>query len=193
MVARVNRSVLRQQEAAAVNYLVVRLPDWCTPDHLTGLSLAGALIAAASLVCCWLSAWFLAPLIVGLALNWYGDSLDGALARLRKVERPRVGYLLDRGADVMSFTAMILGLGLSPYFTLFSAMLLLLIYYAHTIYILLRNVIDRIHVIGLVGIGATEGRVLIGAWAVVAHLAGPGAVQTRAGGFVLLDLSLIHI
>jgi phosphatidylglycerophosphate synthase len=186
---RVNRNVLRQQEATAVNFFVERLPAWCTPDQLTALSAAGAMLAGIALICCWISGWFVLPAILGLFLNWYGDSLDGALARLRKIERPRIGYLLDRGADVASFTAMILGLGLSPYFTVFSALMLLLVYYAHTIYILLRNVIDRIHVIGLVGIGATEGRMLIGAWAAFAELVGRDIVATRVGGVLLIDLA----
>jgi len=185
---RVNRNVLRQQEAAAVGYFVARLPAWCTPDQLTALSIAGAFVAGLSLICCWASGWFVLAVLIGLALNWFGDSLDGALARVKNNERPRIGYLLDRGADLVSLTAIIIGLGLSPYLSLFSALMLLLVYYAHTIYILLRNVIDGIHVIGLIGIGATEGRILIGAWAAFAQLAGPDIALARIGGILLLDI-----
>ena len=185
---RVNRNVLRQREAAAVRYFVKRLPAGCTPDQLTALSVAGAFVSGLSLVFCWISGWFVLPVIVGLCLNWYGDSLDGALARLQKQERPRIGYLLDRGADMMSFTVVILGLGLSPYLSIFSALMLLLVYYAHTIYILMRNVIDGIHVIGLVGIGATEGRALIGAWVAFAQLAGPDITMARTWNVLLLDV-----
>ena len=185
---RVNRNLLRQQEAAAVRFFVTRLPNWCLPDHLTGLSVAGAFIAGLSLICCWISGWFVLAVVVGLCLNWFGDSLDGALARLQKNERPRVGYLLDRGADLLSLTVIILGLGLSPYLSVFSALMLLLVYYAHTIYVLLRNLIDGIHVIGLIGIGATEGRLLVGGWAVVAQLIGPNIAMARIGNILLLDL-----
>lgn len=187
-VFRINRSLLRQQEAAAVRFCVKRVPAWCTPDQLTGLSVAGSFIAGASLFCCWLSAWFVVPVVAGLFLNWFGDSLDGAVARYRSIERPRIGFLLDRGADVVSFTVIIIGLGLSPYLSLFSALMLLLVYFAHTIYVLLRNVIDGIHVIGLGGIGATEGRILIGGWAVFAHLVGPDIALARIDNILLLDV-----
>ena len=186
-VFRINRSLLRQQESAAVRYIVKRVPNGCTPDQLTGLAVAGASIAGLSLVCCWLSGWFVVPVALGLFLNWFGDSLDGAVARFRKVERPRIGFLLDRGSDVISFTIVILGLGLSPYLSLFSALMLLLVYFAHTIYVLLRNVIDGIHVIGLGGIGATEGRILIGAWAIFAQFVGPNIALMRIDNILVLD------
>ena len=185
---RVNRSLLRQQEAVAVGYFLDRLPSWCAPDHLTALSLVGAVTAGVSLICCRLSGWFVIGVAAGLFCNWFGDSLDGALARLHKIERPRIGYLLDRGVDIVSMTAIILGLGLSPYMSVFAATMLLLVYYAHTIYSLLRNVIDGIHVIGLVGIGATEGRILVGAWAVFAQLVGPDVALARSGNVLLLDV-----
>ena len=145
-------------------------------------------MAGVSLICCRLSGWFVIGVVAGLFCNWFGDSLDGALARLQKIERPRIGYLLDRGADIVSMTAIILGLGLSPYLSVFAATMLLLVYYAHTIYILLRNVVDGIHVIGLVGIGATEGRVLVGAWAMFAQWAGPDVALARSGNVLLLDV-----
>jgi len=185
---RVNRSLLRQQEAAAVRFFLARLPIWCTPDQLTGLSVAGAATSGVCLICCRLSGWFVIGVAAGLFCNWFGDSLDGALARLQKIERPRIGYLLDRGADIVSMTAIILGLGLSPYMSVFAATMLLLVYYAHTIYILMRNVIDGIHVIGLVGIGATEGRILVGAWAIFAQLVGPDVALVRSGNVLLLDV-----
>jgi archaetidylinositol phosphate synthase len=28
----------------------------------------------------------------GLILNWFGDSLDGSLARMRRIERPKYGF-----------------------------------------------------------------------------------------------------
>jgi archaetidylinositol phosphate synthase len=190
---RVNLNVLREQEAAAVRYLVTRLPAWCTPDQLTGLSVLGAIIAAVSLVCCRQSSWFVLAVIFGLGVNWFGDSLDGALARIRKNERPRIGYLIDRGADVASFSVIIIGFGLSPYLSLLSALLLLLVYFVHTIYSLLRNVIDRIQLVGLGGIGATEGRLLVGAWAAFVELVGRDLVQTRIFGFLLLDIFYVAL
>jgi archaetidylinositol phosphate synthase len=185
---RIKRNLLRRQEASAINYFVQRAPSGCTPDLLTALSVGGAIVAGLSLARCRLSGWFVLPALAGLFLNWFGDSLDGALARFRRQERPRVGYLVDRGADVVCFAAIIIGLGFSPYLTLLSALMLFLVYLLHTVYALLRNVVDGVHVIGLGGVGATEGRILVGAWACFAQLAGPDVAMIRVHDILLLDV-----
>ena len=53
-----------------------------------------------------------------LALNWFGDSLDGSLARARQIERPRYGYYLDHLVDAVSTAAIAIGIGVSPYMML---------------------------------------------------------------------------
>jgi archaetidylinositol phosphate synthase len=185
---RLKRNLLRQREALAIGYFVRRLPAGCAPDQLTALSVGGAIVAGLSLMGCRLSGWFVLPALAGLFLNWFGDSLDGALARFRQLERPHAGYMIDRGADIVSFTAIIIGLGLSPYFTLLSALMLLLVYLLHTVYALLRNVVDGVHVLGLGGVGATEGRILVGAWAFFAQFAGPAIAMFRFDNIVLPDV-----
>ncbi len=51
----------------------------------------------------------------GLIVNWFGDSLDGTVARFRKIERPRYGFFIDHTTDLFSEVFFALGLGLSPY------------------------------------------------------------------------------
>jgi archaetidylinositol phosphate synthase len=122
-------------EAKAVNYLVGRIPARIGPDHLTFLAFAGAVLSGASLVGCQFSEWFLLPFGLGLAMNWFGDSLDGALARHRAIERERAGFLIDRGCDVLCFAVVILGLGQSQQ-----------------------------ALIGFGGVGATEGKLFVVFW-----------------------------
>ena len=185
---RLKQNFLRERETAAVSYFVARLSARRTPDQLTAFSIIGAYLAAVALVACNFSGWFVVPACAGLAINWYGDSLDGALARARHMERPLAGFIVDRGADVFSFTAMIVGFGFSPYFSPNSGMLLLLVYFTYTIYNLILSVIDGVQIIGLGGIGATEGRILIGVWAIFVQLAGAQNILFHVGGILGLDI-----
>ena len=111
---RVNDSILGALERPALAWMVRRLPPWVTPDHLTAGAFAGALITAAGFV---LSRWSLDWLwlsCVGLLANWAGDSLDGTLARLRQIERPRYGFFVDQTSDLFGQVLVFLALGLSP-------------------------------------------------------------------------------
>ena len=155
---------LCRPEQYCIEALVRFIPRRVAPDHLTAVALAGALVAGVALVGCRLSAWFLLAFYLGLIANWFGDSFDGALARHRRCERHRIGFLIDRSSDVLSFCIMILGFGLSPYLSMHAALMLLVAYLVNAVYGLMRMVVDRVQVIGLGGIGATEGRILIGLW-----------------------------
>jgi phosphatidylglycerophosphate synthase len=91
------------------------MPAWVGPDHLTllgfgALFLAGASYAAAH----W---WPPALLLVNvwLAVNWFGDSLDGTLARVRNRQRPRYGFYVDHMVDSFGALFLIGGLALSGY------------------------------------------------------------------------------
>ena len=153
-------------EATLVGYLLPKVPRSITPNQLSAFAASGAAAAGLGLVACRFSPWFLTVALLGLFANWLGDSFDGAVARRNKAERPRAGFLIDRCCCVLSFCAIILGLGLSPYLSLHLALMLLVGYLVNTIYGLMKLVVDGVHIIGVGGIGATEGRVIIGVWAV---------------------------
>ena len=110
--------LLARHEARVLEWIARRLPRWVTPDHLTGLGVLAAVgIAAAYLLSngdtIWL--WAASGLLV---VHWLGDSLDGTLARVRKIERPTYGYYLDHLVDALATAVIGLGLGLSPYMLL---------------------------------------------------------------------------
>jgi archaetidylinositol phosphate synthase len=112
---RQNRSLLEPLESPTTRWLATCMPGWVTPDMLTGLGLGGAIIAMAGYA---LSASHPAMLwlaSVGIAVNWFGDSVDGNLARVRGIERPAYGFFIDNATDVFEYAVFALGWALSGY------------------------------------------------------------------------------
>ena len=112
---RVQESWVAVHEKRALLWLAARTPQWIGPDHLTALGLAAQVGAGA---CYMLAAWnryALLGVIVCLALNWLGDSLDGTLARARQQLRPRYGFYVDHMVDTFGAVALMGGLALSGY------------------------------------------------------------------------------
>ena len=110
---RVNEALTARMEKRALTWMAERAPKWVSSDQLTLLGL-GAQIAAG--ICYALSRWdrrALLLVIVCLALNWLGDSLDGTLARVRRQERPRYGFYVDHIVDILGSVALMCGLGAS--------------------------------------------------------------------------------
>lgn len=184
---RLNQSFLAREERHALNFLVERIPLSVTPNHLTALGLAGAVATAAALVAAHFSNWFLILAILGLVMNWFGDSLDGSLARHRKIERPRYGYFIDHSTDLIAQTLIIGGLGFSPYFTLISALLVLSMYLLMSSYTYLKVMVQGTHHLSYGGMGATEFRLLVGAWSGFAAFIGPVLTQGRLFDHAGLD------
>lgn len=185
---RINDSLLARAERAALAALVRRLPGWTTPDHLTSLGLVGAVLTSAGFIACWWSNWFLVAVVAGLALNWFGDSLDGTLARYRRIERHHYGYFIDHSADLIAQTLIVVGLGFSPFFTIPSALLVLSLYLLMSSYTYLRVVTESVHRLSYGGMGATEFRILVAAWALIAAWIGPVVLTGRIYSFVGLDV-----
>ena len=110
---RVNQALTARMEKRALTWMAERAPRWVSSDQLTLLGL-GAQIGAG--ICYALTRWdrrALLLVIVCLALNWLGDSLDGTLARVRRQERPRYGFYVDHVVDIVGAVALMCGLGAS--------------------------------------------------------------------------------
>ncbi|MGA7565143.1 MAG: CDP-alcohol phosphatidyltransferase family protein [Terriglobales bacterium] len=112
---RVHGSLLAAAEKRALVWMAERMPTWINSDHLTLLGFAAQIATG---ICYGLSAhdrrWLLAA-VVCLVLNWFGDSLDGTLARVRQRQRPRYGFYVDHMIDSVGAAAMMGGLALSGY------------------------------------------------------------------------------
>lgn len=110
---RINRSLTAAAEQRALRWLAVRAPRRLTSDQLTALGFAAQIAAGACYALARYDRRALLLVIVCLALNWLGDSLDGTLARVRQQQRPRYGFYVDHVVDVFGATALMLGLGCS--------------------------------------------------------------------------------
>jgi len=138
-----------------------RLPAPVNSDHLTGLGVFGAMGAGAAY---YLSNWDPRWLWVAsfmLFLNWFGDSLDGTVARVRKVERPRFGFYLDHGVDAFVTVVIIGALGLSPYVSFDVAMLLVAGYLVLSINVYLEAQVFGQFRLSYGILGPTEARILL--------------------------------
>ncbi len=185
---RLNDSILANAERELLARIVRRLPAGVTPDRLTAVGLAGAILTVAGFVTCNWSYIGLTLVVAGLFLNWFGDSLDGTLARYRHIERQHYGYFIDHSADLIAQTLIIVGLGLSPFFTIPSALLVLSLYLLMSSYTYLRVVTESVHRLSYGGMGATEFRILVAAWALIAAAWGPSLITYEVCAFAALDL-----
>jgi archaetidylinositol phosphate synthase len=122
-------SLLAPLERVCLNWLARNMPPWVKSDHLTLLGLVAMLMAG---VCYALARWWPAALLIVnfcLAINWFGDSLDGTLARARNKQRPRYGFYVDHIIDAFGILFVICGLALSGYMSWVIALAVLVIYF----------------------------------------------------------------
>jgi phosphatidylglycerophosphate synthase len=113
--SRVLTSVLAPIEHRVLVALAARMPRAIGPDHLTVLALFAMIGAGLSY---WLAATTpigLVLVVICLAINWFGDSLDGTLARVRRQPRPRYGFYVDHVVDSIGASCLLGGLAMSGY------------------------------------------------------------------------------
>jgi phosphatidylglycerophosphate synthase len=112
---RTNQGWLAPAEQRALDWLGPRLPSWLTPNRLTALGFAAAVVALFGYILSADHPWALWLVNLALVVNWFGDSLDGKVARLNGIERPRYGLFLDQSVDVLAQFLFALGLAASGY------------------------------------------------------------------------------
>lgn len=158
---RINNSIFGAVERKALAWLVEHVPARVTPDHLTAFGIAGAAITLVGYALTFWSPDYLWLASLGLVFHWLGDSLDGSLARFRRIERPKYGYFLDQTIDVIGNLLICTGIGLSAYVRMDFALLALAGYHALSIYSLVRACVSGEFRVSLIGWGPTEMRLLI--------------------------------
>ncbi len=157
---RVNDILLGPLERPALRWLAAHMPAWITPDRCT---LIGVLGAAGIMISYALSNYnrnFLWLASLGFVVNWFGDSLDGTLARYRRIERPVYGFYIDHTVDALNETMIFLGLGLTPFIRFDIACLALIGYLLLSVLVFVRTCVVGEFKISYGKLGPTEIRVL---------------------------------
>jgi archaetidylinositol phosphate synthase len=159
---RVQETLVTSAEKRALRWLAERMPRWVNSDHLTALGFAAQFMVGVSYALSGGNKRWLWAATFFLAVNWFGDSLDGTVARYRNRQRPRYGFYVDHVID--SFGAMFLcgGLALSGYMSPTVAMVMLVAFLALSIEVYLATYCMGQFKLGHFWFGPTELRIVLG-------------------------------
>lgn len=184
---REHRSLLAAAEKRTLVWIAGRLPMWVTSDQLTLLGFMGMFLAGASY---WASRWNrLALLFVVFALivNWFGDSLDGTLARVRNQQRPRYGFYVDHVIDIVGTLFLLGGLALSGYMNHLLAMGLLVAFLMVEAEVFLATHAQGVFRLAVLKVGPTELRLILAA-GTLSLFYKPWILLAGAGPYRLFDV-----
>lgn len=158
---RIQTSVLNAMEKKVLVWLAKIQPRWITSDILTFIGTIGAVVIAAGYILSsrdirwlWLSSF-------GFIINWYGDSLDGTLARVRKCQRPVYGYYIDHTVDAIDEFIIFLGVGLSGLMNLELSLLVFALYMMLTVNVSINAHLKKEFNLTYLRLGPTELRLII--------------------------------
>ena len=160
-----HRSVLAAAEKRALIWMAERLPRWVTSDQLSALGLVSMAAAGLSFAALGSTPWAALAVIVSLTANWFGDSLDGTLARVRDQQRPRFGFYVDHVIDVAGTAMLIAGLAWSGRMDTTLALVALCAYLMVSAESYLATHALGVFRMSFLGVGPTELRVLLAAGA----------------------------
>ena len=159
--ARIQTSILSASEKKVLVWLAERMPSWVTSDMLTFVGFLGALVMATGYALSNLNIHWLWLACLGLFINWFGDSLDGSLARVRNTQRKTYGFFIDHNVDVINETIMFIGVGCSPMVNMSFAMLALVGYFMLSIYVYIDCHLKGEMRLTYGGLGPTEFRIIL--------------------------------
>jgi phosphatidylglycerophosphate synthase len=154
-------SVLAAAEQRALIWIADRLPSFVTSDHLSALGLLSMLGAALSFAAFRLTPLFAGAVIACLAANWFGDSLDGTVARVRARQRPRYGFYVDHVIDLAGSTVLLTGLACSGLMSPIVAAALLAAYLLVSGESYLATHAAGVFRVSFLGFGPTELRIVL--------------------------------
>ena len=160
---RIQTSILNGVEKKVLVWIAARLPKWVTSDMLTWFGVFGSFIVFLGYLLnnllnapawIWLSS-------LGLVFNWFGDSLDGSIARVRKTQRPLYGFYLDHNIDCVTEFFMFIGIGLSGMCNLWITMLCFIPYLMLEAYVSINAHLKNEFKLTYGKMGPTELRLII--------------------------------
>ena len=158
---RIQTSILNPYEKKILTYMAERMPAWVTSDMLTFVGFLGALVMATGYSLSNLNLHWLWLSCLGLFINWFGDSMDGSLARVRGTQRKTYGFFIDHNVDVINETIMFISVGVSPLVNMSFAMFALVAYLMLSVYVYIDCHLKGEMRLTYSGLGPTEFRLLL--------------------------------
>src|SRR3989441_10998079 len=186
---RVQESISAAAEKRALLWMAERTPAWINSDHLTLLGFLAQILAGVGYALSRWNRYWLMAVIGFLAINWFGDSLDGTLARVRQRQRPRYGFYVDHIVDTFGALFLIGGLGLSGFMTGVVALALLIVYFMLSIEIYLATYTIGVFKLSYGIWGPTELRIMLSIGTLVL-LAKP-IVRVGSSPYFLCDIGAV--
>jgi len=184
---REHRSLTAAAEKRLLLWLAHCLPRWVTSDLLTLLALAAMGLAGAGFVLARYDRRALWVVVAALALNWFGDSLDGTLARVRHLERPRYGFYVDHVLDIVGITLLMAGLACSGFMSPVIALTVLVAYLLVAGEVFLATSVHHVFRMSFAGFGPTELRIVLAIGA-LSLFRDPHVTVVALGRFPLFDV-----
>lgn len=179
---RFNESFVAAYERQVLHAIARRLPAVVTPDRLTMFGVLGAVIVVAGYALSARQTGWLWLANLGLVIHWLGDSLDGTVARVRCVERPRYGFYLDQVIDTLGNTLIAVGVGLAPWIRMDLVLIILALYHMLSIQVYVRAIVDQEFHLAVGRLGPTEMRLgIFGLNCLVMLLGGPRPIAAIYG------------
>lgn len=179
-VQRIQQNILATGERRLLTWLAARMPPSITPDRLTSIGFTGAALVATGYALSFFHIGWLWLSVVAYFINWFGDSLDGSLARFRKIERPKFGYFIDHSTDALGNMLIMIGLGLSPFLRMDVALFGLGAYLLLSIHTFVAaRVVDEFR-LSYAAAGPTELRLVLIAMTLCMFATGPSLVAGTA-------------
>lgn len=158
---RIQTSILNRMEKKALVWMAERLPGWVTSDMLTWLGVAAAVAYAAFCLAARYNVYYLWAASGCLVINWFGDSLDGSLARVRQTQRPKYGFFIDHSLDALTTCLFCMGLGLAPIMMLSISLFIMGGYLCMSIYTYLSTIVIGQFRLTYASLGPTEMRLIL--------------------------------
>ena len=158
---RIQTSFLNSAEKKVLVWLAGRQPKWMTSDILTYIGVFGSVLFAVGCFLANSNVFYLWMASLGLVIHWYGDSMDGTLARVRNTQRPVYGFFIDHTLDVVTTALIFIGVGCSPMFRMDVALFAFSGYLGLSIYTYIGMILKDEFRLTYGKLGPTEFRLLL--------------------------------
>ncbi len=185
---RINDILLGPLERPALKWFAEHMPSWVNPDILTGTGVFGSFLILTSY---WLTNYdrnFLWLANLGFVINWFGDSMDGTLARYRQIQRPKYGFFVDHAVDSFNEVLIFLAIGLSPFMRFEIACLALIGYLLMSVLVFVRTCVTGEFRISYGKLGPTEARAIAISANTLVFFFGNPSLQTWLGPMTFFDI-----